>query len=216
MDPAQTSSRRSSEALASPKSGAARTVSSRTELLWLDCYLSLGSNVQPERHIPAALRLLGALGRCVAVSGLYRTAPIGDVPQQYFHNLALRLRTELSPLFLLERCQALELRLGRVRRGRWGPREIDIDLLLCQPPLVLSHPRLELPHPRLCERAFVLYPLLEVAGSLPEVSKLFLRRAAQAAAGQEIQRLGEVEQAFRPAAARAHGAARGLQPQGER
>jgi 2-amino-4-hydroxy-6-hydroxymethyldihydropteridine diphosphokinase len=172
------------------------SASSRSPLLRPELYLGLGSNVGPDRHIPAALRLLGTLGCLEAVSGLYRTSPVGLTGQPDFHNLALRLRTDLSPLFLLERCQRVERQLGRVPRRRWGPREIDVDLLLCRPAVVVDHPRLKLPHPRLLERAFVLAPLLELASGWSCLELFELRKALLRASGQGFERLGEVADVY--------------------
>jgi 2-amino-4-hydroxy-6-hydroxymethyldihydropteridine diphosphokinase len=165
-------------------------------LLLLDYYLSIGSNLEPERHVPAALRLLGTAGRIEAASAVYRTAPVGLADQPDFHNLAVRLRSALSPLFLLERCQAFERQVGRQRRQVWGPREIDLDLLLCRPPLRVRHPRLSLPHPRLAERAFVLFPLLEISSALPAAQRRELQAGAACAAGQRIERLGCVTELY--------------------
>jgi 2-amino-4-hydroxy-6-hydroxymethyldihydropteridine diphosphokinase len=169
---------------------------SRAELLGRDYALSIGSNVAPERHVPEALRRLRSLGRIEAVSSVYRTAPIGPVVQPDFHNLAVRLRTDLSPLFLLERCQSVERALGRVRAERWGPRCIDIDLLWCGPGCVVAHPRLSLPHPRLWERAFVVVPLLEVSAGLPPPLGQALGQAARALSHQKIEPLGPVAELY--------------------
>src|SRR5688500_3765924 len=102
MDQAQTTPSRM-QGSAVP-SGACRAPSNRAQLLQLEYCIALGSNVEPERHVPEALGLLGTLGRVEAVSGVFRTAPVGLAGQPDFHNLVLRLSTSLSPLFLLERC----------------------------------------------------------------------------------------------------------------
>jgi 2-amino-4-hydroxy-6-hydroxymethyldihydropteridine diphosphokinase len=102
--------------------------------------------------------------RLLARSSDYRTAPWGVVDQPPFINMCIAVATELSPGALLARALAVEQALGRDRRReqRWGPRTIDIDLIAYDD-LALSQPNLELPHPRLCERAFVLVPLAEIA-----------------------------------------------------
>lgn len=97
-----------------------------------------------------------------AVSALYRSRPIGP-PQPDFFNQALLLEVECHPLELLEQCQAAEAAAGRDRTTevRWGPRPLDIDLLLAGG-VIRRGPRLELPHPRLAERAFALVPAAEI------------------------------------------------------
>lgn len=158
--------------------------------------LSLGSNLAPQLHLPEALRGLRSVGRLRAISRVFRTAPLGPVQQPDFHNLALCLESSLSPLFLLERCQRLELSLGRVRTERWGARTIDIDLLLCHPFCTLTHPRLTLPHPRLGQRAFVVLPLLEICDALPPSVRRALEAAAGALSDQRAEPLGEVAEVY--------------------
>lgn len=101
----------------------------------------------------------------VAVSSLYRTPPWGRTDQPDFLNAAAELRTSHTPRGLLALCLAAEQRLHRVRSERWGPRLIDLDILLFGD-RVVHEAGLEIPHPRLLQRAFVLVPLLEIAGPL--------------------------------------------------
>jgi 2-amino-4-hydroxy-6-hydroxymethyldihydropteridine diphosphokinase len=129
-------------------------------------FLGLGSN-QGDRAALLA-EALSCLDRTTgvgltAVSSLYATAPVGPQDQPEFLNLAVEVGTSLSPPELLAACLGIETALGRVRRERWGPRTIDIDLLLYGD-LRVAGPGLELPHPRMRERAFVLQPLAEIAG----------------------------------------------------
>jgi len=128
-------------------------------------FLGLGSN-QGDRagFLRAAVeRLDGWPGtRVKAVSSLYATAPVGRLDQPEFLNAVAEVRTELAPAELLAACLQIEGELGRVRTERWGPRTIDLDLLLfgeCE----IAAPGLVVPHPRLRERAFVLQPLAEIA-----------------------------------------------------
>ena len=125
------------------------------------CYVGLGANLG-DRHeaFRRALELLP--GVVEAVSPRYETAPIGP-PQPSFLNAAVRLRTTLAPLALLDALLAVERTLGRDRaqETRWGPRTLDLDVLLW-PGRTLDEPRLRVPHPRLGERAFALAPLLDV------------------------------------------------------
>lgn len=128
-------------------------------------YLSLGGNLgEPDKSMGAALRMLetDAETDVVAVSSLYRTPPWGKTDQPDFLNVAAELRTALSPRALLDTCLDAERRLKRVRQERWGPRLIDIDILVFGDRTV-HEAGLEIPHPRMLERGFVLAPLAEIA-----------------------------------------------------
>ena len=126
-------------------------------------YIALGSNLGDRAaHLRAALERLGALGVVEAVSPFVDTAPVGYTEQPRFLNAAARLRTRLPPEALLRELLAVEAALGRVRAERWGPRIIDLDLLLYDD-LVRDEPGLTVPHPRLHERRFVLEPLAAIA-----------------------------------------------------
>ncbi len=132
-------------------------------------YVGLGSNLQgPRAQVARTFPELDALPetRCVAHSSLYLSRPLGDLPQPDYVNAVAALETRLPPHRLLACLQALEQRRGRVRDGlRWGPRILDLDLLLYGA-LVQDDPRLTLPHPGLSRRDFVLYPLQEIAPGL--------------------------------------------------
>jgi 2-amino-4-hydroxy-6-hydroxymethyldihydropteridine diphosphokinase len=132
----------------------------------VQAYVGIGANLgDREPTIRDAIRLLGA--EVVAVSELRETEPWGYADQPAFLNGALLLETERSPRALLERLLEVERELGRVREGpRYGPRAIDLDLLLYGD-AVVDEPGLEVPHPRLHERAFALEPLLDLD---PELS----------------------------------------------
>lgn len=129
-------------------------------------HIGLGSNLGDRLgFLAAALEALDRIVglRVVRVSDAYETAPIGP-PQPPYLNAAAELATTLSARELLERMQAIERALGRDRASsaRWGPRTIDLDLLL-DATAVLDEPGLTLPHPRMAERAFVLVPLATIA-----------------------------------------------------
>lgn len=115
----------------------------------------------------AALRRLHASPdvQVVSVSSLYRTPPWGKTDQPDFLNAAAQVLTGLDPRALLDLCLAAERDLKRVRGERWGPRVIDLDILLFGDRSVKEH-GLEIPHPRLTERAFVLVPLAELEPGL--------------------------------------------------
>ncbi|MGE0499414.1 MAG: 2-amino-4-hydroxy-6-hydroxymethyldihydropteridine diphosphokinase [Rhizobiaceae bacterium] len=131
-------------------------------------YLSLGGNLgDPASAMGAALRILDADPgtRVGAVSSLYRTAPWGKTDQPDFLNAAAKVVTRLGPRGLLDLGLAAERTLKRERRELWGPRVIDIDILLFGEQRV-DEPGLEVPHPRMLERGFVLVPLAEIAPAL--------------------------------------------------
>ena len=128
-------------------------------------YLSLGSNLGDRaEHLRRALEAVAALPdtRLVAQSSLHETAPWGVTDQPSFLNLAAEIGTALGPLELLNAVKAIELRLGRTQGPQWGPRVIDIDIVLWQDK-VMETDALTLPHPRFRDRAFVLLPLREIA-----------------------------------------------------
>ena len=123
--------------------------------------LGLGSNLGDRRSfLAAAVRRLGEVGRVVAVSSLYETAPVGGPPQGSFLNAVVVVETSVGPRRLLELAQAVEREAGRRRLVRWGPRSLDVDLLLYEGPAV-EEPGLRVPHPRLTGRRFALEPLVE-------------------------------------------------------
>lgn len=131
-------------------------------------YLGLGGNLgDPAANMAAALRALDAHPHIAveAVSSLYRTPPWGLTEQPDFINSAARVKTRLSPRELLALCLDVERELKRERRERWGPRLIDIDVLI-HGTASLEEDGLVLPHPRMHERAFVLVPLKEIAPDL--------------------------------------------------
>jgi 2-amino-4-hydroxy-6-hydroxymethyldihydropteridine diphosphokinase len=120
---------------------------------------NLGDRVATMR---AALRALAEVARVEKVSRVYETAPVGGPVQPAFFNAAALVVYPGEPVALLDELLAIEADLGRVRRERWGPRTIDLDILWIEG-LVLDEPRLTVPHPRLRERAFGVVPLLDVA-----------------------------------------------------
>ncbi|BCH24684.1 2-amino-4-hydroxy-6-hydroxymethyldihydropteridine diphosphokinase [Mesorhizobium sp. L-8-3] len=143
-------------------------------------FLSLGGNLgDPAKSMGAALRMLDEdpLTRVVTVSSLYRTPPWGKLDQPDFLNSAAEIATRRTPHDLLDLCLAAERALKRVRKERWGPRIVDIDLLVFGD-VELHEPGLELPHPRMGERAFVLVPLAEIAPGLMIAGSPAAERAA--------------------------------------
>lgn len=131
-------------------------------------FLGLGSNVG-ERHKfmnQAVAELKNMQGvRMVWASSVYETEPYGKTDQQKFLNAALEIETELAPPALLKEVKEIEHRLGRTMAEKWGPREIDIDILLYDG-VVYNDEALTVPHPELEHRKFVLVPLREIAPDL--------------------------------------------------
>ncbi|WP_419855229.1 2-amino-4-hydroxy-6-hydroxymethyldihydropteridine diphosphokinase [Candidatus Poriferisodalis sp.] len=149
-------------------------------------FIGLGANIgNPAAQLANALDSLDAAGVLVAVSGVYRSAPIGP-EQPEFLNLVAELSVPDGPYELLARCQALEAAARRVRRERWGPRTLDVDVLLFGD-VEMRDPELQIPHPRLRERRFVLDPLAELAPELVTLGEL------SAVADQDCEYVGTVE-----------------------
>lgn len=133
-----------------------------------DAIIALGSNIGDKvGNVAAAVEAFTAdgLARVVARSQNYRTAPWGHTGQDWFVNAVVTIATDLAVDDLLARCQAVERELGRERTVRWGPRIIDLDILVYRD-LVVADPHLVLPHPHMTARAFVLRPLMDVAPGL--------------------------------------------------
>lgn len=131
-------------------------------------YLSLGANLGDRKAmLEAALRRLEASGqlRVVTASSVYETEPIGYAEQPWFYNLAAEIETDLDPDELLTLTKQVERELNRTREIHWGPRTIDIDILLYDD-LVTNGNQLTLPHPEMVSRRFVLEPLVEIAPDL--------------------------------------------------
>lgn len=147
-------------------------------------FLSMGSNLgDREQNLRGALAGTPDL---VAVSPVYETDPVGGPPDQGpYLNVVVELETDSSPRELLEICRSLENAAGRVRTVRWGPRTLDVDVLLVGD-LVVADEDLVVPHPRLWDRRFVVAPLADLDPDLvtPE---------AYARAGGEVRAVGRIE-----------------------
>lgn len=132
-------------------------------------YIALGSNLaSPLTQVNAAIAALGAIpnSQIVAVSGFYRTPPLGPQDQPDYLNAAVALETTLSPEALLDHTQRIELDQGRVRKAeRWGPRTLDLDIMLFGEETITT-PRLTVPHYDMKNRGFMLWPLFEIAPAL--------------------------------------------------
>lgn len=131
-------------------------------------YLGLGSNIgDKKKFLYDAIKYLYQHEHVVItkLSSLYETVPWGYTDQDIFMNLVVEIETTLNPFELLDLCQEVENSLGRVREFKWGPRVIDVDVLLYDEE-VIQHERLILPHPYMLERDFVMIPLAEVNSNL--------------------------------------------------
>jgi 2-amino-4-hydroxy-6-hydroxymethyldihydropteridine diphosphokinase len=146
-------------------------------------FLGLGSNLGDRA---ALLRTaVASLPDLVATSPVYETDPVGGPDDQgAYLNLVAELATDLQPHALLAVCRSLEQAAARVREVRWGPRTLDVDVLLIEGTTV-DEPDLQVPHPRMAERRFVLAPLADLAPDL-------VTPAQVAAAAGDVRRLGEL------------------------
>ncbi len=126
-------------------------------------------------------------------SPVYETAPIGVTGQPMYLNAVLAVETDLEPRALLACLLAVERRFGRVRKQRWGPRSLDLDILLYGNEIIRVR-GLQIPHPRLHERAFVLIPLRELAprGRHPVFNRTFSELAESIVPTQEVRKLDGV------------------------
>lgn len=129
-----------------------------------EVYLSIGTNMgERYENLQQAVALLREKENIevVRVSSVYETAAVGYTDQADFLNIAVHLKTDASSTEMLKICQSIEQELGRVREFRWGPRIIDLDILLYNQENIETE-NLLVPHPRMYERAFVLVPLVEI------------------------------------------------------
>lgn len=152
--------------------------------------IGLGSNLGDRaQHIANAVAALTQTGSLVRVSSLYETEPVGGPEQGSYLNAVVVIETELPVRDLLARCLEIEHEAGRERRERWGPRTMDLDVLLYGDHII-DEDGLSVPHPRMTERRFVLEPLLEVwpDAALPDGTEL-----AGLAAGVADQRVRKLQ-----------------------
>lgn len=160
-------------------------------------YIGLGSNLAtPLQQLRSALAALAALPQThlIAQSAFYASDPLGPADQPRYVNAVAALDTTLSPLDLLDALQAIELEQGRTRKAeRWGPRTLDLDILLFGD-LQLDEPRLIVPHYHMHARAFVLYPLAEIAPDLQLPDGRALSELLDACPYTGLERLSEAAQ----------------------
>lgn len=132
------------------------------------CYIGLGSNLEnPLEQVSTAIEELALLPETelLSASSLYRSAPVGPQDQPDFINAVAQVETSLTPLALLDQLQMIEQQHQRIRERHWGPRTLDLDLLLYANQII-SNKRLTVPHAYMTERSFVLHPLYEISPDL--------------------------------------------------
>ena len=155
-------------------------------------YVALGANLEhPKTQLDNAVTALSilALENRLHVSPYYRSVPMGDVVQPDYVNAVVSFDTELAPLALLDTLQHIENTQGRVRLERWGPRTLDLDLLLYGNENI-DIPRLKVPHYGMKERSFVLVPLAAIAPSLILPCGTTITSLIDAKMWSELQQLG--------------------------
>lgn len=156
----------------------------------IEALVGLGSNLgDRRRHLETAVDGLRSLGRVVAVSGVYETAPVGGPQQPDYLNLVAAVATDLEARPLLDGLLDLERAAGRERRERWGPRVLDLDLLLFGDEEI-DEPGLRVPHPHLPERRFVLEPLLEIRPDATLPNGPPLATFLEGVSDQDVRRVG--------------------------
>jgi 2-amino-4-hydroxy-6-hydroxymethyldihydropteridine diphosphokinase len=162
-------------------------------------YIGLGSNLElPHRQIRKAIQAISQITdtRVVAESGLYSSRPLvpasGPVAQPDYCNAVVKIETRLDPLTLLDHLQLIEHAQGRERLQHWGPRTIDLDILMFDN-LQMSDERLTLPHPGISQRAFVLHPLSSIDDSLDIPGHGMLRELIKSCPKNGLRYLGAIK-----------------------
>ncbi|SDY94460.1 2-amino-4-hydroxy-6-hydroxymethyldihydropteridine diphosphokinase [Thermoactinomyces sp. DSM 45892] len=151
-------------------------------------YVGLGANIgDPVRQLKQAIRLIQDTPdiQVRTCSSIYRSDPVDYLNQPDFYNMVAELETTLSAEALLRRCQEVEQELKRVRVIRYGPRTIDIDILLYDQ-LLIQKENLEVPHPKMKDRSFVVLPLAEVVGD----TERFLIPGTSESLGDWVKQIG--------------------------
>lgn len=165
-------------------------------------YLSLGSNLgRRRRFLRRALDALPPQVSLLRLSPLYETAPWGYLEQGDFLNLVVEAETDLQPRALLDHIKSIETRIGREAIFRYGPRQIDLDILFYNDRAILDG-ELVIPHPRLHERAFVLAPLADLAPNLrhPQLDKTVAELLSDIPnAGELARNIGDLYEDGKPA-----------------
>jgi len=152
-------------------------------------YIGIGSNLEnPLEQLKSAASALRSIPdtQLIAISNIYQTAPIGPAGQPDYTNAAALLETKLTPEVLLDELQKIELGQGRVREVRWGPRTLDLDIILYAG-MTIRTARLNVPHIEMEKRNFVLIPLLDISPQLILPNGKSLKAVAEAADKEGIK-----------------------------
>lgn len=140
-------------------------------------FLGIGSNIEPRRsYIHNSIVRLEKYGKIKNKSSLYESEPWGNKDQEFFYNAVIEFESELKPDEILIKIQSIEQLLGRVKSNHWGPRKIDIDILLCDD-LSINKKHLQVPHKFFKERQFVLQPIAELADEISIKGKKYRTKA---------------------------------------
>lgn len=153
-------------------------------------YLGLGSNIgKKKENIDNAVDMLKhhELIEVKSASSYYETEPVGYHEQDWFLNIVVEIETKLEPYQLLEFCSYIEEKLKRKRIIRWGPRTIDVDILLYDG-YISQDEKLTIPHPRMTERAFVMVPLYEIAPNI-DINNKNIKQILKNLEGEEIRKI---------------------------
>jgi len=131
----------------------------------MEYIIAIGTNIDREKNIKFALKRLKEEFKILAVSSLYETSPYGYRNQPNFYNMLVKISTTLQPEEVLEKLQAIEQEAGRERRIKWGPRSLDLDIVLWSGGKIKTE-RLTIPHYDIKNRLFFILPLLEIEGDI--------------------------------------------------
>lgn len=155
------------------------------------CFIGLGSNLEsPQQQINTAIQDIDSVDDVAVVnrSSLYKSPPMGPQDQPDYINAVIEVETTLSAHDLLDSLQAIEQQHGRVRKRHWGERTLDLDILLYGQQLI-SDERLTVPHQGIAERAFVIYPLAEIAAELMVPEKGIVAELMHACPADGLEKL---------------------------
>ena len=159
-------------------------------------YIGIGSNLgTPGRNCVEAIEKISTNDhiKIISKSSFYKTAPIGDIEQDWFINSVIRVDTKLNPKELLLTLLNIESEMGRIRKEKWGPRLIDLDLLFYDK-LILNQKGITLPHPEIQKRNFVLVPLNEISENLthPILKKTVKTLLQESSDDTEVKKLTRI------------------------
>lgn len=153
-------------------------------------YLGIGGNIgDTKSNIEESIELLKANEEIevTSISSFYETEPVGYADQDWFLNVVVEIKTTLEPLELLKYCQHIENELKRIRVIRWGPRTIDVDILLYED-FTSDSEILTVPHPRMTERAFAIVPLYEINKDI-KINNIDIKDIIENLKGESIKRV---------------------------